>query len=80
MRHAITDSIVFKLVVAVCIVASGVIGCDRFFGVAGSVSDCETGAPIGDAGQPPAASDGEEAAPFNAIAEKLDRWLTNGAI
>ena len=34
----------------------------------------------GDAGQPPAASDGEGAKAFNAIADKLDRWITSGAI
>lgn len=34
----------------------------------------------GDAGKPPAAGDSEGAAPFLAIAEKLDRWLTSGAI
>jgi ATP-binding protein involved in chromosome partitioning len=34
----------------------------------------------GDAGTPPAAGDGEGAAPFLAIADKLDRWLTSGAI
>jgi len=34
----------------------------------------------GDAGKPPAAGDGEGAAPFEAIAAKLDRWITSGAI
>ena len=34
----------------------------------------------GDAGTPPALGDDEGAAPFVAIAEKLDRWLKNGAI
>ncbi len=34
----------------------------------------------GDAGTPPAAGEGEGAAPFNAIAEKLDRWMKSGAI
>lgn len=34
----------------------------------------------GDAGEPPAAGDGEGAAPFLAIAEKLDRWLKSGKI
>ena len=34
----------------------------------------------GDAGQPPAAGDGEGAKAFNAIADKLDRWITSGAI
>lgn len=34
----------------------------------------------GDAGTPPAAGDGEGAAPFVAIAEKLDRWMKSGAI
>lgn len=34
----------------------------------------------GDAGKPPAAGDDEVAAPFVAIAEKLDRWLKQGAI
>ncbi|AWW73599.1 chromosome partitioning protein ParA [Erythrobacter sp. KY5] len=34
----------------------------------------------GDAGKPPAAGDDEGAAPFLAVADKLDRWLTNGAI
>ncbi len=34
----------------------------------------------GDAGQPPAAGDGEGAEPFVAIARKLDRWLSSGAI
>ncbi|EAQ28935.1 ATPase [Erythrobacter sp. NAP1] len=34
----------------------------------------------GDAGKPPAAGDDEGAAPFMAVADKLDRWLTNGAI
>lgn len=34
----------------------------------------------GDAGTPPAAEDGEAAKPFVAIADKLDRWLTNGTI
>jgi ATP-binding protein involved in chromosome partitioning len=33
-----------------------------------------------DAGTPPAAGDGEAAVPFMAIAAKLDRWLTSGAI
>ena len=34
----------------------------------------------GDAGQPPAAGDEEGAAPFLEIAQKLDRWLRNGAV
>ncbi|MEM7779296.1 MAG: Mrp/NBP35 family ATP-binding protein [Pseudomonadota bacterium] len=34
----------------------------------------------GDAGTPPAAEDTEGAAPFLAIADKLDRWLTSGAV
>ena len=34
----------------------------------------------GDAGQPPATGEGELAAPFVAIAEKLDRWMKSGAI
>ncbi|MFU7529298.1 Mrp/NBP35 family ATP-binding protein [Qipengyuania sp. ASV99] len=34
----------------------------------------------GDAGQPPAAGDGEAAAPFHAIAEKLDRWIKTGKL
>ena len=34
----------------------------------------------GDAGKPPAAADGEGAEPFLAVADKLDRWLTSGAI
>ncbi|MHA7821000.1 MAG: Mrp/NBP35 family ATP-binding protein [Erythrobacter sp.] len=34
----------------------------------------------GDAGEPPAAGDGEGATPFIAIAEKLDRWLKTGKI
>lgn len=34
----------------------------------------------GDAGKPPALGDDEVAAPFVAIAEKLDRWMKNGAI
>lgn len=34
----------------------------------------------GDKGEPPAAGDGEEAAPFMAIAERLARWLDTGAI
>ncbi len=34
----------------------------------------------GDAGTPPAAGDGEGAAPFVAIAQKLDRWMKSGAI
>ncbi|MEE4152789.1 MAG: Mrp/NBP35 family ATP-binding protein [Erythrobacter sp.] len=34
----------------------------------------------GDAGKPPAAQDGPQAAPFAAIAEKLARWLDSGAI
>ena len=34
----------------------------------------------GDAGTPPAAGDGEGAAPFVAIAQKLDRWIRHGAI
>jgi ATP-binding protein involved in chromosome partitioning len=34
----------------------------------------------GDAGTPPAAGDGESAAPFVAIAEKLARWLDTGAV
>ncbi|MEP3422915.1 MAG: Mrp/NBP35 family ATP-binding protein [Erythrobacter sp.] len=34
----------------------------------------------GDAGQPPAALDGEGAAPFVAIAERLDRWMKSGAV
>ena len=34
----------------------------------------------GDSGKPPAASDDEAAAPFLAIADKLDRWLTTGKL
>lgn len=34
----------------------------------------------GDRGEPPAAGEGEEAAPFSAIAERLARWLDTGAI
>jgi ATP-binding protein involved in chromosome partitioning len=34
----------------------------------------------GDAGQPPAAGDGEGAEPFVAIALQLDRWMKTGAI
>ena len=34
----------------------------------------------GDAGKPPAAGDDEGAAPFMAVADKLDRWLTSGAV
>lgn len=34
----------------------------------------------GDAGKPPAASDDDGAAPFIAIAEKLDRWIANGKV
>ncbi len=34
----------------------------------------------GDAGQPPAAGDGEGAAPFLAVAQKLDRWMKTGAV
>ena len=34
----------------------------------------------GDAGKPPAAGEGEGAEPFLAIADKLDRWLTSGAL
>ncbi len=34
----------------------------------------------GDTGEPPAAGDGEEAAPFVAIAERLARWLDTGKI
>jgi ATP-binding protein involved in chromosome partitioning len=34
----------------------------------------------GDAGKPPAAGDGEEARPFLAIAEKLDRWMKTGKL
>jgi ATP-binding protein involved in chromosome partitioning len=34
----------------------------------------------GDKGVPPAAGDGEEAAPFRAIAESLARWLDTGTI
>ena len=34
----------------------------------------------GDRGEPPAAGEGEEAAPFAAIAQKLARWLDTGAI
>jgi len=34
----------------------------------------------GDAGTPPAAGEGEGAAPFIAIAEKLARWLDTGAV
>jgi len=34
----------------------------------------------GDSGQPPAAGDGEGAAPFLAIAKKLDRWMKSGAV
>lgn len=34
----------------------------------------------GDSGNPPAAGDDELAAPFIAIAQKLDRWMKNGAI
>jgi len=33
----------------------------------------------GDAGKPPAAGDDELAAPFVAIAQKLDRWMKSGA-
>ena len=34
----------------------------------------------GDAGTPPAAADDSGAQPFLAIAERIDRWLTNGAV
>jgi len=34
----------------------------------------------GDAGEPPAAGDGEGAAPFVAIAERLDRWMKTGSV
>jgi ATP-binding protein involved in chromosome partitioning len=34
----------------------------------------------GDAGKPPAANDDDGAAPFLAIAEKLDRWIKNGKV
>ena len=34
----------------------------------------------GDAGKPPAAGDGEGAQPFTAIADALDRWITNGKV
>ena len=34
----------------------------------------------GDRGVPPAAGEGEEAAPFRAIAEKLARWLDTGKL
>ena len=34
----------------------------------------------GDAGTPPAADDGAVAAPFIAVADKLERWLKSGAI
>ncbi len=34
----------------------------------------------GDAGTPPAAADDNGAQPFLAIAERIDRWLTNGAV
>lgn len=34
----------------------------------------------GDAGKPPATGDGEEARPFLAIAEKLDRWMKTGKL
>jgi ATP-binding protein involved in chromosome partitioning len=34
----------------------------------------------GDKGEPPAAGEGEGAAPFLVIAEKLDRWLKNGKL
>lgn len=34
----------------------------------------------GDAGKPPAAGDSEGAAPFLAIAEKLDRWIKTGKL
>ncbi len=34
----------------------------------------------GDAGDPPAAGDGDGAAPFVAVAEKLDRWMKSGAV
>ncbi len=34
----------------------------------------------GDAGTPPAAGDTPEAEPFNAIAERIDRWLTSGSL
>ena len=34
----------------------------------------------GDTGNPPAATDGEGAAPFLAIADKLERWLKSGAV
>lgn len=33
-----------------------------------------------DAGTPPAAGDSDSAAPFMAIAQKLDRWLTSGSL
>ncbi|MGB3806646.1 MAG: Mrp/NBP35 family ATP-binding protein [Erythrobacter sp.] len=34
----------------------------------------------GDAGTPPASGEGEEAAPFLAIADRIDRWLTSGSV
>jgi ATP-binding protein involved in chromosome partitioning len=34
----------------------------------------------GDAGKPPAANDDEGAQPFIAIADALDRWITNGKV
>ena len=34
----------------------------------------------GDAGKPPAANDDEGAQPFKAIADALDRWITNGKV
>ena len=34
----------------------------------------------GDRGEPPAAGAGEEAAPFDAIAEKIARWLDTGRL
>ena len=34
----------------------------------------------GDAGKPPAAKDDEGAQPFIAIADALDRWITNGKV
>lgn len=34
----------------------------------------------GDAGKPPAANDDESAQPFIAIADALDRWITNGKV
>lgn len=34
----------------------------------------------GDKGNPPAAGDGDAAAPFMAIADKLDRWIKSGSV